>query len=145
MDMCFRIKKLSLGNSSLKQNKTNIHTYTQNKLKSLILKMSLSASNLHCRVACLRFRLLNHNWQSPRCAAQSTLTNGHHSGWESRQPVFSPASALHFYQQGAASIARPLAWGSCPGLVFKNCKQLQNKTMKKTMGYNLFIKITSIK
>ena len=56
--MCFRIKKLSLGNYSLKQNKTNIHTYTQNKLKPLILKMSLPASDLHCEVACLRFRLL---------------------------------------------------------------------------------------
>ena len=80
--MCFWKNKLSLGNYSLKKNKNITYKHRKQTVKSLFLKMSLSASNMHCQVACLRFQLLSHKWHPPNCAAQSTLTNGHHTGWE---------------------------------------------------------------
>ena len=112
--MCFWKNKLSLGNYSLKKNKNITYKHRKQTVKSLFLKMSLSASNMHCKVACLRFQLLSHNWQSPNCAAQSTWTNGHRTGWEQSAWLFPCFSAPLLPVSGSQHCTTPrqraLSW-----------------------------------
>ena len=84
--MYFRINKLSLRNYSLKLSKTNIHPNKTRCEIYLLWKLSQSASNMHCKGACLRLQLVNHKASSPCCETQTTLTNDHYSGWESNHP-----------------------------------------------------------